>query len=267
MINTIRKECIQIGTDADSKDDILREIASLAVKCPILQGISEHEIFEALAAREEVHSTGLAGGIAIPHCSFDSIDDFVVGLILVPEGIEFNSMDGKKSRFIFFIIGPKAHRNRHVKILSSISLLSKDMNKLEKLASQTSPAGILQVLQGDEDVRRIPAEKSRERCQMTVFLQDEDLFDDILEVLSSDTEGAVMVLEAVNAGYFLHRLPLFSSFWSESDRSWGRIIISVIDKRLANETIRRINMVRKKENPGLLVTVQDLVFAEGTLNF
>jgi len=266
MINTIRKECIQIGTDSDSKEDILREIAALAGRCPILQGISEQDIFEALAAREEVHSTGLAEGIAIPHCSFDSIDDFVVGLILVPGGIEFNSMDGKKSRFIFFIIGPKTHRNRHVKILSSISLLSKDMGKLEKLANRTSPEGVLQVLQGEEDVAQIP-EKTRERCQMTVFLQDEDLFDDILEVLTSDTEGAVMVLEAVNAGYYLHRLPLFSSFWNESDRSWGRIIMSVIDKQLANETIRRINMVRKKEGPGLLVTVQDLVFAEGTLNF
>jgi len=266
MISTLRKECIKIGSNARSKEDVLREIAALAKKCSILSEVSEREIFQGLDAREELHSTGLAEGIAIPHCSFDSIDQFVVGLIIIPEGIDFKAMDGKKSRFLFFIIGPTTHRNRHVKILSSISLLSKDKDKLEKLAAQESAEDVLEVLKGSEPPARVP-EKAGERCQVTVFLQDEDLFDDILEIMSSDTEGAMTVIESVNAGYYLNRLPLFSSFWSESDRSWGRIVVSVIDKRLANDTVRRINMVRKGDGPGLLVTVQDLVYAEGALDF
>lgn len=266
MIHTLKKECIKTGSDIQDKDTMLREIASLAKNCSILKDITEDQVYQGLAAREHLHSTGLAEGIAIPHCSFDSIDDFVVGLVIVPEGIDFKALDGKKSRFVFFIIGPADSRNRHVKILSSISLLSKDPEKLKRLAAQSTPQGVLDILGEGEVPQDIP-EQGREKCQVTVYLQDENLFNDILEVMSSDTEGAVTVIETVNAGYYLNRLPLFSSFWSESDRTWSRVIVSVIDRRLANETIRRINMIRDEAKTGLLVTLQDLLYAEGALNF
>lgn len=267
MIDGLKKECIKVGSDARSKDEMLREIAALAKKSPLLRDVPEETVYQGLLGREDVHSTGLADGIAIPHCSFDSLKDFTVGLVVVPDGIDFNALDGKKSRFLFFIIGPTAHRNRHVKILSSISLLSKEPDRLKRLAGMDSVDAIFGELQGVEAPSRDMPEQSRERCQVTVYLQDEDLFNDILEILSSDTEGAVTVIETVNAGYYLNRLPLFSTFWSESDRTWGRILMSVIDKRLANDTIRRINMVRKEEGTGLLVTLQDLLYAEGSLNF
>jgi PTS system nitrogen regulatory IIA component len=61
-----------------------------------------------LQQRERIGTTGFGGGIAIPHCSLDDIEEFVVGLLIVSDGVDFESLDGKKTTTFFFIIGPKS---------------------------------------------------------------------------------------------------------------------------------------------------------------
>jgi len=49
-----------------------------------------------LKDREEVGSTGFGNEIAIPHCVIDNISDFVVGVLVIPDGVDYNSIDGKR---------------------------------------------------------------------------------------------------------------------------------------------------------------------------
>jgi len=111
MIDSLKTECIQIGAESKDKSDLIKEICTIAKKSDILANISAEKIEAALVEREELSSTGLSKGIAIPHCSFDEIDDFVVGLIVDKKGVDFNALDGERTHLFFFIIGPKNARN------------------------------------------------------------------------------------------------------------------------------------------------------------
>lgn len=267
MIPSLRIECIRIGGDFTDKNDLLETVAGLAKRTAVVAQISKGEILEALVEREKLGSTGLANGIAIPHANFPGLKDFIVGLVVVPQGIDFGASDKKPTRLVFFIIGPSEDRNRHIRILSSISKLSRATDLFEKLEEYDNPADIFNSLQNEIDVETVrTAGFIGPRCQFTIIVQNEKLFEEVLEILSADVDGSITVVESMNAGYFLHKMPLFSSFWNESGRSFSRIIIAVIDKRLMNDTIRRINMVRTAE-PGMLLTVQDIVYWDGKIDF
>ncbi|HDG67932.1 MAG TPA: hypothetical protein ENG11_02160, partial [candidate division Zixibacteria bacterium] len=82
----IKPECFLVGAKFSSKDEVLRKIAELATHCETLKDIDPEKIYRSLAERESLCSTGIGGGIAIPHCRLEEIDDFVVGLITVPDG-------------------------------------------------------------------------------------------------------------------------------------------------------------------------------------
>ena len=82
-------------------------------------------------------------------------------------------------------------------------------------------------------------------------------------------QGYIVMGLANNAGYYLHAMPLFSALWHDADRTYNRVIIAVVNKELSNDVIRRINMVAEdiENSSGLLITVQDLVYSSGAVEF
>ena len=105
MLRTyLNAEYIQTGFDKKDKASVLKAIAALAKKNPVLSTLSEDDIFKALKEREEIGSTGFGNEIAIPHCSLEGIDEFVVGMVTAPKGVQFNAIDKKKVKVFFFII-------------------------------------------------------------------------------------------------------------------------------------------------------------------
>jgi mannitol/fructose-specific phosphotransferase system IIA component (Ntr-type) len=261
-------DCIQIGTRAKDKDGILKEIAVLSRHNEILKDFSEDDIFSALKEREKIGSTGFGNKIAIPHCSFDNLDDFVVGMIVVPEGVDFKSLDGRMTEIFFYIIGPRAKRNKHIRILSSISKQLKDekiVNNIVKINNKEELIEFLYKIFDDKDLDI----NHKEKCLLQIFIQNEDYFDDILQLLSSSVEGSISVVETNNAGSYLYSLPLFSGFWSEKHKIFMRIIIAIVDKTMSNDIIRRIHMLGRNTElePGILITAQDLFYTAGTIDF
>ncbi|MDC7235456.1 MAG: PTS sugar transporter subunit IIA [Spirochaetales bacterium] len=265
MIDSLRPECIRIGSSAAGKNELLKEISQLACTSAVLNNIEASEIEEALVKREELSSTGLGSGVAIPHCSFDSLEDFTVGLIILKDGIDFDSLDGEDAKLIFFIVGSSQNRNKHIKILSSISKIMKDKDLYNKLIGASDAAEAAGLLKREE-VETIQV-KPFEKCQFTLHIQDEEIFSDVLEIMSGEVEGDVSVLDSSTAGSYLHKLPLFSTFWNDSASSFSKVIIAVIDKRLMNDTIRRINLIRPARQGGILISVSDLLYFDGSIDF
>jgi mannitol/fructose-specific phosphotransferase system IIA component (Ntr-type) len=268
LAQSFRKECIQIGSAAQDKAGLLREIAALAVRSPVLAGYPPERIFAALQEREKIGSTGFGNGIAIPHCNLKDVEDFVVGVLILPRGIDFDALDKKQTRILFFIIGPEDRRNQHIQILSSISKLLKTPQTIEDLLGAQTPEKVFETVLA----RLGPVEEPEERKGRSlfhVFVQKEELFDEILQILSAAVEGSIAVLEASNAGYYLHELPLFSAFWSDRSRGFLRVVLAVVRRELSNDVIRRIHMAVENmdREPGVLITVQDLFYSSGSIEF
>ena len=121
LIDSLNRQCVMIGTQASTKDELLKECARCMKNSPNLETIAEDEIYSALKKREKLGSTGFGNAIAIPHCSFDSIDTFTIGTVTHADGIDFDSLDGKPTSCFVIIVGPSSKKNEHIHLLSRVS--------------------------------------------------------------------------------------------------------------------------------------------------
>jgi mannitol/fructose-specific phosphotransferase system IIA component (Ntr-type) len=239
----------------------------LAKRSGVLEGVSEQEIVAGLKARESLGSTGVGKAIAIPHCRLKSVTEFVVGLITVPSGVDYEALDGQKVRLVVFIIAPEVESGQHVRLLSTISqtLLAPDV--LKKILAEQTEDGVVERFLGGRDVvindRQRPA-----KSLVHVFIQNEDVFRNILQILTGAESSSLVIVAAENVGVYLSKLPLFASFWSDEPSNFARIIIAIVDKNLTNETLRRIESIAGSldKSTGVMVTVQDVSYAAGSLS-
>ncbi len=267
LSNILREECVQIGTEARDKASILKEIAALAKKAPALAAVDEKTILRALDEREDLGSTGFGEGIAIPHCALDEIGEFVAGVLTVPEGIDFESLDGKKTRLFVFIGGPAEERNNHIRVLATVSQVLRIPGAVNELLAEKRPVAVREsFLRYSRD--EVETRAHAESCLFHVFVQAESKFYDILQIFTAMESSSVSVVEAKDAASVLNRYPLFSSFWTENGKGFNRIITAIVRKPMVNETIRQINDIARGlgKEPGIMLTVQDVFFVGGALS-
>lgn len=198
MFEYIVKDCIKIGSTARTKKEMIREISTIATASPVLKEFNPEDIEARLNDRESISSTGLENGIAIPHCSFDTLESFTVGLIIKRGGIDFNSLDGKPTELFFFIIGPADQRNTHIRIISAIAKFAEERKLVGKLLNTEKASSVYSLLEQDISVPVIPISQE-EYCQFIIQIQNEELFTDILEAVSADSDGTLKF------GNFVHR--------------------------------------------------------------
>jgi mannitol/fructose-specific phosphotransferase system IIA component (Ntr-type) len=267
LIESLRTECIQAQADCKTRDDVLATIANLAKKSPILEPITEETILSGLTDREELSTTGFGGGIAIPHCRLDGVSDFVVGILSVPNGVDFAAMDDEPVTLFVFIIAPSSKSNVHIKVLSAISqVLNVPEHVDEMLNAPTADILAENFLRHVRDEADPKAHDNKNLFR--VQIQNEDLFHDVLKIFSSFNSSTVMVSEAEPAANYIQKMPLFAGFWSDKEEEFCKVILATVDKKDTNETIRRIEQKvgSLDERSDILLTVQELFYCAGSLN-
>lgn len=267
LSTSFHEDSVAVQEELSQADEVLARIAAMVVKNPLASNLEERAIVKSLKEREALGSTGLGNGVAVPHCTADGLDDFVIGLLTLSKPTEFRSLDGAPADIFFFIVGPREQRNRHIKLLSAFSKLATGEGAIDQLRSFTDPARAREYLIEGIDYDDEPV--STEKVLFTIFLQKLDYFEDVLSLLSSTISGSIAVLETRNAGAYLFRMPLFAAFWSESAQQDGRVVLAVAEKRATNSIIRQIQEITGDpgEQTGIMITVQDLSYAAGSLDF
>jgi mannitol/fructose-specific phosphotransferase system IIA component (Ntr-type) len=258
---------VGINEKIDSKPEVLRRIAEIARQSAVLADVGLDTIYDELRAREEIGSTGFGNGIAIPHCRFKNISGFVVGVLTVANGVQFDSVDGEPVRIIAFIIGPESETTRHLKLLSALSLaLSSKPTRTAMLSSRT-PEELILAVGGSAAGTSLPEQQTRKRL-FHVIVQNESVFDTLLEVFEGIDSASVTVIESRNSGSYLARLPLFASLLSDAPGSFNRIILATVRQAISNEVVRRIESVTGSldDRDDVLVVVQDIHYAAGGLS-
>jgi len=261
-------ECSQIQSEATTRKEVIREIAELSKKHPSLENYSADDIYKALLNRENISTTGFGNGVAIPHCSLDNFDNFVIGILITKKGIDYKSIDGKKTKLFFFIIGSSKRRNKHIQILSSISRLLHSKNNVKDILKVSNIKELSEIILNTPD--KIEEDIVTDvQILFHIFIQKEKYFNDILQILSEVVEGSISVIETANAGHFLHKLPLFSTFWTEESKVYSRIIIAVVNKKIVNNVIRRIKTIVPNINneSGVLITTSNIFYTCGSIDF
>lgn len=266
ILGIVRRECVSALRSPADKAAALREVAALASASGLLGETTQEEILRGLREREAVGTTGFGKGIAIPHCRLESVKDFIVGLVSVRGGVEFDSLDGKPVKLIVFIVGPASESTEHIRILSAISRVLSVPAAVDEMTSAGSDETLYESFA--RHLRDEPKpDEGEPRNLFYVFVQDEEVFHDILQVFGGTEPRFTAVLDARNANSYLSNVPLFAGLWRDAPESFSRIIVSLVTKRMTNEMIRRLEAVvgPLPEAKDVLVTVQETFFTGGSL--
>ncbi len=81
------------------------------------------EVERVLVEREQLQSTGIGEGVAIPHGALPQLENQYASLLIVPEGVDFAAIDGQAVQILFAVIGPKRATGEHLKTLARVSRL------------------------------------------------------------------------------------------------------------------------------------------------
>ena len=112
------------GLTGVSKKRILTNISELIAEQN--EQLEVDDIFNALMAREQLGSTGLGNGIAIPHCRVSSCQEIIGSLITLDSPVDFDSIDGKPVDILFALIVPEQKTDEHIKTLAGLAELFHD---------------------------------------------------------------------------------------------------------------------------------------------
>ncbi|MDI6752305.1 MAG: PTS sugar transporter subunit IIA [bacterium] len=130
------------------KQDAIKELVSaLADK----YDFDKDEVIEGVLAREEVMSTGLGQGVAIPHTKAKSVTKAMLAICQCEGGIEFNSIDGKPVHLVFLLVVPQEASNFQIKILARISRLLKHNYIRERLNLLKTPEEVMEFISEEEE--------------------------------------------------------------------------------------------------------------------
>jgi PTS system nitrogen regulatory IIA component len=138
LADILQPEGIIPALRAHTKKQLLVELAANASK---LTGISEREIFDVVLQRERLGSTGVGGGIAIPHGKLKSLDRIIGVFARLETPVDFESLDDQPVDLVFMLLAPEGAGADHLKALSRIARALRDQDLVARLrSSDTVPA-------------------------------------------------------------------------------------------------------------------------------
>lgn len=135
---------------ARDREGVLREMSARLEAGAMIP--PEEAILEKLLKREELGTTAIGRGVAIPHCRSSRIKAPVLLLGLSKEGVPFASVDGKLSHVFFLLVSPQDNPNASLRLLAAIAALTRQSRSLAaKLLRAPGPAQVLQTLREEEE--------------------------------------------------------------------------------------------------------------------
>tara|TARA_Y100001970_G_scaffold290973_1_gene426488 strand:+ start:11310 stop:11765 length:456 start_codon:yes stop_codon:yes gene_type:complete len=112
--------------------------------------LNQSIIKDLIIKRENLCSTALDNHVAIPHAKIPGIDKTYISLATCPEGIEFGSIDGKKTKILILILHPEEIGNRHLEILKSVSVLFTKENVINEILNFDNSQNLIEYIKHNE---------------------------------------------------------------------------------------------------------------------
>ena len=131
ITDLLSKNAIKLNGIANDKTDVINQMVDLMMNNG---NIIDKEAYKStVMQREKEGTTGIGEGIAIPHGKSDSVSKPGLSAMVIPNGVEFESLDGQPAKLLFLIAAPNTKDNIHLDVLSRLSTLLMDVKFREKL--------------------------------------------------------------------------------------------------------------------------------------
>ena len=124
ITDLINPKSIQLQGTATSKAEAIDALIALMEKAGNISDVAQYK--QCVLAREEEGTTGIGEGVAIPHAKTNAVTKPGLSAMVVPEGVDFASLDGEKAYLLFLIAAPDTEENIHLDVLGRLSVLLMD---------------------------------------------------------------------------------------------------------------------------------------------
>lgn len=149
---------IDMNAYVSSKEEAINHLVDLM---DATGNISDKEAYkEGILAREAQSTTGVGEGIAIPHAQVAAVTRPGLAVMVVKDGVDYQSLDGQPARLFFMIAAPKDGGNVHLETLARLSGMLMDNDFKESLINASSATAFLKLIDDKENVSEEPHEKN-----------------------------------------------------------------------------------------------------------
>ncbi|MEW6095313.1 MAG: PTS sugar transporter subunit IIA [bacterium] len=145
----LNEDLIETDLKAEDKEGVLKEMVEILFKAGKIK--DKDKILDDIKKREELMSTGIGHGVAIPHAKSEGVDTLVAAFGRSKKGIDFESLDGELVYLFFILVSPENVTGPHIKALAKISRLLKHHYVRDKLKSTDTPEQTLALIRQEED--------------------------------------------------------------------------------------------------------------------
>jgi PTS system fructose-specific IIA component/PTS system nitrogen regulatory IIA component len=143
----ICRDAIRTNLEADSKEEVIRTMTASLVEAGKIRQEQLASIVEAILRREELGSTGIGRGVAVPHTKHPMVERLFGSVAISEEGVDFDSLDGEKVHLLFLLISPPDRPGDHLRALENISRQLRDDTFCKFLKQSKSPDQVWQLLE------------------------------------------------------------------------------------------------------------------------
>ena len=148
ICDVLDRKSILPDLKAQNKKGILEE---LVVPVAEIAGVSQQDLTRVLMERERLGSTGIGGGIGIPHGKMKNLESLVLGFGLSRKGVEFESLDGQPTHIFFLLVTPENSTGLHLKLLARISRILKNDPFKSRLLEAVDSDEILGIITEEDE--------------------------------------------------------------------------------------------------------------------
>ncbi|MFW5785889.1 MAG: PTS sugar transporter subunit IIA [bacterium] len=147
MINALTEildsSCVNLDIRGKRKPEIIRELVELLAQAGKVD--DPQSTLSMILERESMATTGIGGGIAIPHCMSPQIREMALAFGRHPTGVKFDAVDRRPVQLVFLVVAPNNAHTEHLQVLSKISRYLHDPNFKRSLLEASTPEEVVQL--------------------------------------------------------------------------------------------------------------------------
>ena len=117
----VNRDAVRANIVSQDKEGVIREMAQALLESEAINADEFESIVKAILKREELGSTGIGRGVAVPHTKHPGVENLVGTVGVSREGVDFSSLDGEKVQLFFLLISPPDRPGDHLRALENIS--------------------------------------------------------------------------------------------------------------------------------------------------
>jgi PTS system nitrogen regulatory IIA component len=150
IMDILVKDAVILDVDSGDKASVLKRLAAAVAGAE--SGLDANRLLQVLVERENLQSTGIGDGVAIPHGKLAGLNRLLAGFARSRRGVDFESIDGQPTHLFFLLVVPEHSGGMHLKALARISRFFRDAGFRKALMEAETREDVIRAIE-EEDAK------------------------------------------------------------------------------------------------------------------